>query len=134
MSQERKSVKILSFVAFGLFVARLVLVIVGIVQGGMPGASADVGAMVWSLGAAIICLASSVFGIRGANRPSAINPLRIFTLIGFVLGIVKVVLVFTLGPGPNSQMVGIVDGVATSLFFGIYYYLTTKVIAQRDKI
>lgn len=127
MSQNRKYLKILSLAQF---VVAIVVAVVACVTKFGSGAQSGTDAtsyldLIACLALAVLTAASSVTGIRGANRPSALGIHNVLSLAGAIVGLVAVFL--TAGNGlPFVPALALVINVDAG-------WLDTKVRKEMDE-
>ena len=124
MSQDRKTVKIFSFIAFALGLTRVALVLFDVFSG-----SVSTVMLLQDGVTGLLLIVCSVFGIRGANKPSAIGPLVVLTTISAVASIVVTAAAVALVGGftAASAMTIVATGVVMLLYFAAWNVLARRV-------
>ena len=132
MSQDRKTVKILSFVAFIVGVVLLVIGVMDLVGHQGPWATDQVIEVAGDFTLCLVLLVSSVFGIKGANRPSAIDPLMASTLLGALCaaGYGAAAVAF----GSERLVMELAQAVVVLSLFVVWRIFAARVIEARDRI
>ena len=132
MSQDRKMVKIFSFIAFAMGVALLVMGVMDLVGHAGPWETSQVIEVAGDFTLCVLLVISSVFGIKGANRPSAIDPLLASTLLGALCAVgYGVAAVIFRGDKFALEMV---QAVVVFGFFVIWRVFAERVVKARDRI
>ncbi|AEB06270.1 hypothetical protein Corgl_0143 [Coriobacterium glomerans PW2] len=109
MSLNRKILKLLSFAQIIVSIVAIVFAVISFSRGGESAEAASsvfgmqLAASVWAMVRdaslillAIVTIAASAAGIRGANRPSSLGSHRPLSLIGLILGLVCCAIAFGL--------------------------------------
>lgn len=129
MSQNRKMLKILSFIQV---VAAVVAVIMAVgaangdPAGGFIGQIPALGACGLHALCGVLTFTSALYGIRGANRPSSLGPHRVISALAIVAGILTVVLLGTTAGSPVLPAVVAILGIAAVVLDG-------KVVKEADR-
>ncbi len=95
MSENRKFLKILSLAQF--VVGIVVLVVACVTKFGSGANDGSYLDLIACVALAILTVASSIMGIRGANRPSALGAHAAVSVVGALVGIASCVLVALAG-------------------------------------